>query len=259
MNVFDKPLSIPLVSIVGAGPGAPDLISVRGLEKVKNAKAILYDALVSTELLLHAHEDCQCIFVGKRAGKKSTPQETIHELLYQYSLMHGQVVRLKGGDPFVFGRGMEEVEYLRTRQVTVEIVPGISSATGLTSLAGIPLTTRGINQSFWVLTATNMNGELGHDLRLAAQSTAVSVILMGMRQLPIIRELYLQHKAPDTSVIIIQNGSLPNEIILATDLGSVIHDVLSSKIGTPAIIVIGSSTQIPTETIDTIYHHNLYA
>ncbi|MFQ5446588.1 MAG: uroporphyrinogen-III C-methyltransferase, partial [Saprospiraceae bacterium] len=162
----------PRISLVGAGPGDPELITLKGLKALQCADVVLYDALANGELLGEAPPESLKIFVGKRAGRHTLRQEEINLLLVQSALKHGHVVRLKGGDPFVFGRGHEELTFAQAFDIPVTVVPGISSALAVPALQNVPLTTRGVSQSFWVLTGTTQTGQLSDDLRLAAQSSA---------------------------------------------------------------------------------------
>lgn len=233
--------------LVGAGPGAADLITVRGAEVLKNAGVVLYDALVDDQILALIPANAIKIFVGKRGGRPSFTQERINQLIVSYAAVYGEVVRLKGGDPFVFGRGMEELTFAQKNGVSTEVVPGISSATGLTALNGISLTQRGIADGFWVITATKEKGAFNTDLKLAAQSKATVVILMGVKKLRKIVDSFQAFGHQDTPVMIVQNGSLPNEKVVVSDLNNVISDAILSGVKAPAIIVIG-------ETIRTNQH-----
>ena len=141
----------PKLTLVGAGPGDPDLISVKGVKALKQANVILYDALIDPILLNYAKKDCQKVYVGKRAGIHSLSQEEINQLIVDYALKFGHVVRLKGGDPFVFGRGFEELLFATTNGLEIAVIPGITSAIAVPAIQGIPITSRGINESFWVL------------------------------------------------------------------------------------------------------------
>ncbi|MGB0524329.1 MAG: uroporphyrinogen-III C-methyltransferase [Flammeovirgaceae bacterium] len=229
----------PKISLVGAGPGDLDLITVKGLQAIQQADVILYDALVNIELLNYAKPEVTCIFVGKRAGNHAYPQNEINKMLVEYAFSHGHVVRLKGGDPFVFGRGYEELEYAEAFGIEVSIVPGISSSTSLPALQRVPLTMRGINESFWVLTATTRNGQLSKDISLAAQSTATVIILMGMRKLPQIVAEFSKYDKADTPVMIIQNGSTPDEKLGIGKVNNITEVVKDKGLSSPAIIVIG--------------------
>ena len=144
----------PKVSLVGAGPGSSDLITIRGFKTLEDADIILYDALVSMELLIELNPDIPKIYVGKRCGEHSLTQEDINGLIVEKAFYYGHVVRLKGGDPFVFGRASEELEYVESFGIPVTVVPGITSAISVPASQGIPVTKRGISSSFWVMTAT---------------------------------------------------------------------------------------------------------
>lgn len=231
--------SKPRIYLVGAGPGDPGLITLKGIQALQLAKVVLYDALVSPELLKYAPDYALRIYVGKRAGKHHYSQVEINRMLVQFARTHGQVVRLKGGDPFIFGRGHEELTYARSSGIDVEVVPGVSSCTSLAGLQGVPLTRRGMNESFWVLTGTTRTGSLSDDVILAAQSTATAVILMGMRKLETIMQVFASHGKVDTPVMIVQNGSLPDEKVVAGTVGSIVSIMRAEKSGGPGIIIIG--------------------
>ncbi len=229
----------PKLTLVGAGPGDPDLISVKGIKALAKADVILYDALVSEELLDYSPAKTKRIFVGKRAGNHSYSQTEINKLIVEYAFLYGHVVRLKGGDPFIFGRGSEEKQYAEAFGIETEIVPGISSSTGIPALQGIPLTKRGVNESFWVITGTTSSGKISKDVTLAAQSSATVVILMGMKKLKEISKIFERFGKAETPVAIIQNGSLPNEKIAIGTIDTIVEIAQKENIGSPAIIVIG--------------------
>ena len=229
----------PFITLVGAGPGDPDLITLKGIKAIREADVILYDALVNEELLSNAKPSCTLIYVGKRAERISTSQEYINKLLVDYALTHGHVVRLKGGDPFVFGRGGEEIEYARQYHIPTAVVPGISSSVGLTGLQQIPLTYRGISESFWVITGATSDGRLSDDLQSAVQTTATVVILMGYSKLRQIVSFYQDHGKGQLPIALIQNGSLPNERIALGRIDNILEEAERNLIGVPAIIVVG--------------------
>ncbi|MFZ4263268.1 uroporphyrinogen-III C-methyltransferase [Sphingobacterium sp. HJSM2_6] len=229
----------PLVTLVGAGPGDPDLITLKGIKAIQIADVILYDALVNDEILDFAKPGCTKIYVGKRAERLSTSQDHINQLLVDYALTHGHVVRLKGGDPFVFGRGGEELDYVRQFGIETAVVPGISSSVGLTGLQQIPLTYRGISESFWVITGSTSDGRISDDLKHAVQTDATVVVLMGFSKLKEIAALYQANGKGDLPIALIQNGSLPNEKIVLGRIDSIIQKAEESLIGVPAIIVLG--------------------
>src|SRR5690606_36961236 len=140
------------VILAGAGPGDPDLISLKALKAIQAAEVILYDALVNTALLAYARKDCKLIYVGKRKGTKAFSQDEINQLLVVCADQYKEVLRLKGGDPYVFGRGHEELTYLMDHGIHTQVIPGISSALAAPASVGIPVTKRGVNESFWVIT-----------------------------------------------------------------------------------------------------------
>lgn len=239
----------PRIFLVGAGPGDPELITLKGVRALQSARVVLYDALVHPDLLEHAPEHALRIYVGKRAGNHRFSQEEINHMLVQFALTHGQVVRLKGGDPFVFGRGHEEMNHAHSFGIDVEVIPGVSSCTSLAGLRGIPLTCRGVNESFWVLTGTTRAGNLSKDVSLAAQSSATAIILMGMRKLELIMELFAQHGKENTPVMIIQNGSLPDERVVAGTVSTIVDKARSAGMGSPGIIIIGDVVALETQKL----------
>lgn len=229
----------PFVTLVGAGPGDPDLITLKGIKAIQKADVILYDALVNEELLELASEHCTKIYVGKRAEQLSTSQDQINQLLVDYALTHGHVVRLKGGDPFVFGRGGEEIDFVRQFDIPTAVVPGLSSSISLTGLQQIPLTYRGIAESFWVITGATKAGNLSEDLYKAVHTNATVVVLMGFAKLKEIIELYKNNNKADLPIALIQNGSLPNEKIVLGRVENILEQAEASAIGVPAIIILG--------------------
>ena len=237
----------PRITLVGAGPGDPDLITLKGLKALQNADVVLYDALVNTEILDNAPSKALKIYVGKRANNHRYSQDEINLLLVQFAYSHGHVVRLKGGDPFVFGRGHEEMIYAQAFDIETEVVPGISSCIALPELAGIPVTRRGLNESFWVLTGTTRSGKLSTDVALAAQSSATAIILMGMRKIREIGETFAKAGKADTPVLVIQNGSLPNEKRVLGTVTEIADKVEAQGLGAPGIIVIGEVVSLHPE------------
>lgn len=229
----------PKLTLVGAGPGDKDLISVKGLNVLKSANVILYDALVNKELLESTSKDILKIYVGKRKNKHSYTQEQINNLVIDLAFTHGHVVRLKGGDSFVFGRGMEEIQYAKSFNIETEVIPGISSAISVPALAGIPVTNRGTSESFWVLTGTTKNNMLSADIKLAAKTNATVIILMGLSKLKEIVEVFAGEGKNKLSVAIIQDGSLPTQNIVAGTIDSIIAIAENKRIKAPAVIVIG--------------------
>lgn len=226
------------LTVVGAGPGDIELITLKGINALKSADVVLYDALVATELLQYAPH-AEHIFVGKRKGCYAYQQEQINELIISRAKSHGHVVRLKGGDPFVFGRGAEEMAYAASHGVEVAMVPGISSALSVPASQHIPVTKRGAAESFWVITGTTKEHQLSEDVHLAAKSNATIVILMGMSKLGSIVELFKKEGKAQLPVAIIQNGTTPEERIGIGTINTIEKEVERQKLTNPAIIIIG--------------------
>ena len=227
------------LTLVGAGPGDPELITLKGVRALQEADVVMYDALVHPDLLDHCRSDALKVYVGKRRGAYSCMQEDINPLIVHYARQYGHVVRLKGGDSFVFGRGYEEVEFARQHGIETAVVPGLSSSYAVPAAAGIPLTTRGVSESFWVVTGTTKAGQLSADLQLAAQSSATVVVLMGMHKLAEIMAVFTGQGKADTPVAIIQNGTLPDERIVTGHVHDIEQKATDGRIDNPAIIVIG--------------------
>lgn len=230
---------IPTLYLIGAGPGDPELITMKAVKILRQADVILYDALASKELLAYAKSGCKLIDVGKRKGKMSASQESIHSLIVKNAYQHDCVVRLKGGDPFVFGRGHEEWEHAAQHGIDVVYIPGISSSIAGPAAAGIPLTKRGINESFWVITGTLASGEISSDLKLAAQSTATIIILMGMSHLKDIASLFGNARSMNEPIAIVQNATLPHQKFVRGNAENIHRLATDHQLQTPAIIVIG--------------------
>lgn len=250
----------PKLTLVGAGPGDPELISLKGVRALGAADVILYDALVDARLLDHSRPDCIRIYVGKRASEHYFRQEDINRMIVAYAFNHGHVVRLKGGDPFVFGRGQEEKDYAEVFNIPVEIIPGISSATAVPAAQSIPLTMRGVNDGFWVMTATKSYGELSSDIELAAQSNATAVILMGIGKLPRIAEIYKIKGKGDLPVAVIQSGTTSDEKYVVGTMADIAAKAEAAGIGSPGIIIAGKvvaahadfSSAVHLETLQSI-------
>lgn len=229
----------PRLTLVGAGPGDIDLITVKGVRALAEANVVLYDALVNKQLLEYAPKSAIKVFVGKRKGNHKYSQDEINSLIVEHALSHGHVVRLKGGDSFIFGRGSEEIAYADAFDVECNVVPGISSSIAVPAAQGISLTKRGVSESFWVITGTTSERKLSKDVALAAQSTATVAILMGMSKLFEIVQLFQNNNRGDEAIAIIQNGTLPNENVGIGTIDSILQVVEDKKLSNPAIIVIG--------------------
>jgi uroporphyrin-III C-methyltransferase len=228
----------PKLTVVGAGPGDVELITLKAIKALESADVVLYDALVNEELLQYANK-ATCIFVGKRLGCHAYSQDQINDLIVSQAQCFGHVVRLKGGDPFVFGRGSEEIEYAQQFGIETAIVPGISSALGVPASNGISLTQRGISESFWVITGTTSDHKLSKDVTLASQSSATVVILMGMHKLDEIISIYQNNRTDNLPIAIIQNGTKANEIKVVGTINSISELVEQHQLSSPAIIIIG--------------------
>ena len=239
----------PSVKIVGAGPGGADLLTLKAYKAIKNAKVILYDALIGKEILAYAASDVTLVYVGKRAANHSYAQEEINQLIVDYAYNYGNVVRLKGGDPYIFGRGAEEYDYVTSFGIDVEVIPGISSAIAVPELSNIALTKRGVSESFWVLTATNKHGELSKDILQAVKSNATIVVLMGVGKLQKIVNLYQKNGKGELPIAIIQNGTLKSSKTVVGNVNSIVNKAKEQNVGTPAIIVIGEVVAAQPEFI----------
>jgi uroporphyrin-III C-methyltransferase len=233
------------LTLIGAGPGDPDLITMKGIKALQKAKAVLYDSLAHPALLDYCADGCVKILVGKRFGKTSCGQDDINALIVEYATQYGEVIRLKGGDSFVFGRGYEEIMYAQAHGIETEVIPGISSSYAAPAMAGIPLTSRGVSESFWVITGTTQAHALSKDLYLAAQSSATVVVLMGLHKLHEIVDMYAGLNKLDEPVSIIQNGSLPDQKVVTGKISNIQPLAKVSGIASPAIIVIGKVAALP--------------
>ncbi|GGH44435.1 uroporphyrinogen-III C-methyltransferase [Dyadobacter endophyticus] len=240
----DRVITMKL-TLIGAGPGDPDLITLKGIKALQKARVVLYDSLAHPSLLDYCPEDCVKILVGKRFGKTSCGQDDINDLIVEKARQYGEVVRLKGGDSFIFGRGYEEILFAAEHGIESEVIPGISSSYAAPALAGIPLTSRGMSESFWVITGTTKHHELSKDVQLAAQSTATVVILMGLHKLQEIVSIYSQLGKFDESISIIQNGTLENQKVVTGKIGNIVPLSQVSEMASPAIIVIGKVAALP--------------
>ncbi|MCY7350531.1 MAG: uroporphyrinogen-III C-methyltransferase [Cytophagaceae bacterium] len=234
------------VSIVGAGPGDPDLITLKAVKALRRADVVLYDALVDQSLLDYCGPDTEKIYVGKRPGQ-SHSQDAINFLIVEKALAGNHVVRLKGGDPFIFGRGQEEIEFAQKYGLQTEYIPGISSAIAAPGYAGIPLTSRGVSESFWVVTGTKSDGSLSKDLCLALCSTATIVVLMGMNKLDEIADLCRKMGRADLPAAIIQNGTTADERSAIGTAAELPRLALEHKLSNPAVIVLGEVVNFATQ------------
>jgi uroporphyrin-III C-methyltransferase len=244
-----------LLSLVGAGPGDPELITLKAIRALENADVILYDALANEKLLDHASTKAIKKFVGKRYGCHALSQEEINILILEYASSYRHVLRLKGGDPFVFGRAQEEINIARQAGIEVEIIPGISSALAVPAMQMIPLTNRGIAESFWVTTGTTRSGEISGDIKLAAQSSATVIILMAMSRLEGIMDIFKQYGKQDTPVAIIQNGTTDEEKCVIGSVKDIAFKAEVAGMANPAIIVVGEVVRLHPSLLRDIQDH----
>lgn len=228
----------PKLTLVGAGPGDPDLITVKAVKALRAADVVLYDALLDPALLDYCRPETEKIFVGKRPGE-SHSQDAINFLIVEKALAGLHVVRLKGGDPFVFGRGQEELDVARRYGIETAYIPGVSSALSGPGSVGIPLTARGTNESFWVVTGTKSDGSLAKDLCLALCSSATIVVLMGMSKLEEIADLCRKMGRADLPAAIIQSATTADERWAAGTATELPRLALEHKLKNPAVIVLG--------------------
>ncbi|MBL7856829.1 MAG: uroporphyrinogen-III C-methyltransferase [Cyclobacteriaceae bacterium] len=252
----------PKLSLVGAGPGDPELMTLKAINALQSANIVLYDALVSEAILKYIPTGVPAFSVGKRAGEHSFTQDKINELIVEFAFRYGHVVRLKGGDPFVFGRAMEEIEIAAANGIQTIVVPGITSALAVPASLGIPVTARGVSESFWVITGTTKEGLVSEDVALAARSTATVVILMGVNKLEEMMGHFEAAGKANTPVAVIQNGTLSNERSVIGDVSSIANQCKNEGIGSPAVIVIGEVVKYAHagELLQAVYlpsHHKL--
>jgi uroporphyrin-III C-methyltransferase len=230
------------VFICGAGPGDPGLITVKAMKLIKNCDVVFYDRLVSKEIIDQIPSQSERIFVGRSVGDAATHQDHTNKLMVAHANKGRKVLRLKGGDPFVFGRGGEEAEYLFKHKVKFEIVPGITSAIGSAAYAGIPLTHRHFSSSVAIVTGHEdpTKNESSVKWSNLALSVDTLVILMGIEQLSQISSTLINSgMKKSTKVAIIENGTTKKQREIVGNLGNIVRKAQSAKIEPPAIIIIG--------------------
>jgi len=235
---------VPELYIVGAGPGDPELITIKGYKILQKAKVVLYDNLASRELLDYTAEDCEKIYVGKHPYGEYTPQERIHELIREKAFKKGMVVRLKGGDPFIFGRGYEEILFAREHGIKAYFIPGITSMQAA-GFENIPLTHRTVSESIWVVTGTKKDGSLSADLSIAMKSKATVIIYMGMKKLEEIASVYIEAGNGHMPAAIIQHATLANQKFVRGKIEGLPRLAKEHKLTHPAIIIIGEVADLP--------------
>lgn len=230
-----------LVSLVGAGPGDPDLLTVKALRLIRAARVVVFDRLVSVEIMALAPPDAELIYAGKQTGAHHLPQHELNALLIELARSGRDVVRLKGGDPLVFGRGSEEALALAEAGVPFEVVPGISSASGCTAYAGIPLTHRGLAKGVRLVTGHWREGQaLDYDWHLLADPDCTLVIYMGLTHLKeIARRMIEAGLAADTPAAAVENGTTPRQRRVIGTLGDLPDLVAMAGLKPPTLIIVG--------------------
>ena len=230
------------VYLVGAGPGDPGLITIKGIERLKKADVIVYDHLLDTALLEVAPPDAEKIYAGKVAGKHAKSQSEINRILVDKAKEGKTVIRLKGGDPFVFGRGGEEAKILSENSILFEIIPGITSSVAVPAYAGIPVTHRGLASSFAVITGHEDSTKESSSINWEKLAGGVDtlVFLMGVRNLSLIVEKLVKYgRNENTPVAVIKNGTRPQQETVSGNLGNIIEKVSQKGITAPAVIIVG--------------------
>ncbi|MCG3696158.1 uroporphyrinogen-III C-methyltransferase [Aliarcobacter butzleri] len=230
---------MPKVYLTGAGPGDVELLTLKAVKAIQNADILIYDRLVNPEILELAKKECELIYVGKEDKKHTLPQEDINELIYQASLKYENVVRLKGGDPFVFGRGAEEALYLKQRGIQFEIIPGITSAIAVPAYAGIPVTHRGLTTSFRVVTGhENPKKKISQIEWETFLNDETIIFLMGYHNIEIISSKLLSlGKRKDYPCAVISKGTTTEQKVVIGTLEDIVEK--SKDLPTPVMIVIG--------------------
>jgi len=234
------------VYLVGAGPGDPKLLTLRGAELLAKADIVIYDRLVGSSILKLAPKAARKIYVGKRSGKHEVPQDKINELLVKAAGEGRTIVRLKGGDPFLFGRGGEEAEVLLENNIAFELVPGVTSAIAAPEYAGIPLTHRDYASAVAVVTG-HRAGDAGRQVKWDRLASAVDtiVVLMGMESIEaIVKKLIEGGMDPDRSVAVVEQGTTKNQRVFIAKLSSIVDEAKKNNVKPPAVIVIGEVAQL---------------
>ena len=232
------------VSIVGAGPGPVDLMTLRALDRLRRAEVVVHDRLIMPEVLALIPEAAQRVYVGKAVGNHSVPQGDIHALLVQHARLGRRVVRLKGGDPYIFGRGGEEVQALQAAAIAFEVVPGVTAASGCSAAAGIPLTHRDLAASCVFLSGHLADDDAMHDWQALAKPGQTRVFYMGVQRLSqIAQQLFAHGLAPDTPAAIVRDGTRASQTVIATGLRELVARAPGYG-AQPGLLIIGETVQL---------------
>ncbi len=228
-----------VVYLIGAGPGDADLITLKAVKALNKADVVLYDYLANEEILAHAPDDAEKIYVGKKAGEHYKTQDEINDLIIKQAQSHENVVRLKGGDPFVFGRGGEEILALMEHDIKFEVIPGVTSAIGAPTSLGLPVTHRAVATSLTIVTGHEDPTKAENQVKWDYTADTL-VILMGIGNIKENTAEIMKYRDKDTSVCVIESGTLPDENVIFGTLG----DISDKKINTPAILIIGDVVKL---------------
>lgn len=236
-----------LVSLVGAGPGDPELLTLKAYKRLQTAEVVLYDRLVSDEIIAYIPSHAQRFYVGKARSLHSVPQDGINQALVKWAQQGKRVVRLKGGDPFIFGRGGEELETLVAAQVSVEVIPGVTAASGCAAYAGIPLTHRDHAQSVRFVTGHLQQGECELDWDALARPGQTLVFYMGLGSVKVISQALIKHGlAPDTPLALIEQGTTRQQQTHVGSLSTLPDAFLAGHIKPPTLLIVGSVVSLHT-------------
>ena len=229
------------VYLVGAGPGNPDLLTVKALRLIQTADCVIYDRLVSAEIMSYVPKSALCLFVGKEAGFHSLPQNEINDLIVQQYHLGKNIIRLKGGDPYTFGRGGEEAQILCEANIPFEVVPGITAAAGCAAAVGIPLTHRDHAQSVRYITGHLKKDKLDLDWSSFTSPHQTLVFYMGLGALETITQQLQHHGCPSTlEVALIERGTTPQQRLLTGNLRNISQRCIDTQMKSPCLIIIGS-------------------